>query len=39
MAKPKLIYFDATIGRGEECRLAPHLAGVNFEYVRIKFDV
>jgi glutathione S-transferase len=38
MTKPKLIYFDAPVSRGEECRLALHLAGVDFEDVRIKFD-
>ena len=38
MAKPRLIYFDAPVSRGEECRLALHLAGVDFEDVRIKFD-
>ena len=38
MAKPKLIYFDAPVSRGEECRLALHIAGVDFEDVRIKFD-
>lgn len=26
MGKPKLIYFDAPVSRGEECRLALHLA-------------
>ena len=36
MAKPKLIYFDAPVSRGEECRLALHVAGVDFEDVRIK---
>jgi glutathione S-transferase len=36
MAKPRLIYFDAPVSRGEECRLALHLAGVDFEDVRIK---
>ena len=36
MSKPRLIYFDAPISRGEECRLALHLAGVDFEDVRIK---
>ena len=36
MTKPKLIYFDAPVSRGEECRLALHLAGVDFEDVRIK---
>lgn len=38
MNKPKLTYFDAPVSRGEECRLALHLAGVDFEDVRIKFD-
>ena len=36
MTKPKLIYFDAPVSRGEECRLALHLAGVEFDDVRIK---
>ena len=36
MNKPKLIYSDAPVSRGEECRLALHLAGVDFEDVRIK---
>lgn len=36
MSKPKLIYFDAPVSRGEECRLALHAAGVDFEDVRIK---
>jgi len=35
MAKPKLIYFNAPVSRGEECRLALHVAGVDFEDVRI----
>src|SRR5688572_21604188 len=35
--KPKLTYFDAPVSRGEECRLALHLAGVEFEDVRVKF--
>ena len=35
MARPRLIYFDAPVSRGEECRLALHLAGVDFEDVRI----
>ena len=38
MSKPKLIYFDAPVSRGEECRLALHLAGIDFEDVRIKFE-
>src|SRR3954464_10088965 len=36
MSKPRLIYFDAPVSRGEECRLALHIAGVDFEDVRIK---
>jgi len=35
MTKPKLIYFDSPTSRGEECRLALHIAGVDFEDVRI----
>jgi len=35
MTKPKLIYFDAPVSRGEECRLALYLAGIDFEDVRI----
>lgn len=35
MTKPKLTYFDAPQSRGEECRLALHCAGVDFEDVRI----
>ena len=37
MTQPKLIYFDAPVSRGEECRLALHLAGIDFEDSRIKF--
>ena len=37
MSKPKLTYFDAPVSRGEECRLALHLAGVDFEDVRVPF--
>ena len=36
MAKPRLTYFDAPMSRGEECRLALHIAGVDFEDNRIK---
>jgi glutathione S-transferase len=36
MSKPKLYYFDAPVSRGEECRLALHLANVDFEDIRIK---
>ncbi|MGA2447865.1 MAG: glutathione S-transferase family protein [Polyangiaceae bacterium] len=36
MTKPKLIYFDAPTSRGEECRLALHIAGVDFEDVRLQ---
>jgi glutathione S-transferase len=35
MSKAKLIYFDAPVSRGEECRLALHLAGIDFEDSRI----
>lgn len=35
MSKPRLIYFDAAVSRGEECRLALHLAGVDFDDLRI----
>ncbi len=35
MSKPRLIYFDFAGSRGEECRIALHLAGVDFEDVRI----
>jgi prostaglandin-H2 D-isomerase / glutathione transferase len=34
--RPRLTYFDAPVSRGEECRLALHLAGIDFEDVRIK---
>ncbi len=36
MTKPKLTYFDAPTSRGEECRLALHLAGIDFDDVRVK---
>ncbi len=36
MTKPRLIYFDAPASRGEECRLAMHVGGMQFEDVRIK---
>jgi len=36
MTKPKLTYFDAPMSRGEECRLALHVAGVDFEDHRVK---
>jgi prostaglandin-H2 D-isomerase / glutathione transferase len=36
MAKPRLTYFDLPVSRGEECRLALHLAGVDFEDNRLK---
>jgi prostaglandin-H2 D-isomerase / glutathione transferase len=38
MATYKLTYFDASVSRGEECRLALHLAGVDFEDNRIKSE-
>ena len=34
-SKPRLIYFDAPVSRGEECRLALRLAGVDFIDERI----
>lgn len=36
MTKPRLIYFDFAGSRGEECRLALHIAGIDFEDVRVK---
>jgi glutathione S-transferase len=36
VTEPKLIYFDAPVSRGEDCRLALHVAGVDFEDVRLK---
>ncbi len=38
MSKPKLTYFDAPVSRGEECRLALHIGGVDFEDVRLTRD-
>jgi len=35
MNKPRLIYFDFSGSRGEECRIALHLAGVDFDDVRV----
>ena len=35
MTKPKLIYFDFPGSRGEECRIALHIAGIDFDDVRI----
>jgi prostaglandin-H2 D-isomerase / glutathione transferase len=36
MIRPRLVYFDFPGSRGEECRIALHLAGVDFEDLRIK---
>jgi glutathione S-transferase len=36
MTKLRLMYFDAPVSRGEECRLALHVAGIDFDDVRIK---
>ncbi|MDB4960518.1 MAG: hypothetical protein JWP01_517 [Myxococcales bacterium] len=33
--KPRLTYFDLSGSRGEECRLALHLAGIDFEDHRL----
>ena len=38
MTKPKLTYFDAPMSRGEECRLALHVAGIDFDDHRVKGD-
>ena len=35
MNKPRLTYFDFSGSRGEECRIALHLAGVDFDDVRV----
>jgi glutathione S-transferase len=35
VTRPRLTYFDAPASRGEECRLALHLAGIDFEDNRI----
>ena len=37
-SRPKLTYFDVAASRGEECRLAFSLAGVDFEDHRIARD-
>jgi glutathione S-transferase len=34
-SKPRLVYFDFAGSRGEECRIALHVAGVEFEDVRV----
>lgn len=36
MTQPRLTYFDFAGSRGEECRLALHLAGIDFEDVRVR---
>jgi len=36
MSAPRLIYFDFAGSRGEECRIALHLAGIDFEDVRVQ---
>ena len=38
MSRTRLIYFDFAGSRGEECRIALHLAGIDFEDVRVKND-
>jgi len=38
MSRPRLIYFDFAGSRGEECRIALHLAGIDFEDVRVKSE-
>lgn len=37
-AKPRLAYFDFPGGRGEDCRIALHIAGVDFVDDRISGD-
>ena len=34
----KLTYFNSSVSRGEECRLALHLAGIAFEDERLSFE-
>ena len=36
MNKPRLICFDFAGSRGEECCIALHLAGIDFEDVRVQ---
>jgi glutathione S-transferase len=36
MNRPRLIHFDFDGSRGEECRIALHLAGIDFEDVRVQ---
>lgn len=36
MSRPRLLYFDFAGSRGEECRIALHLAGVDFDDVRVQ---
>jgi glutathione S-transferase len=38
MTRYKLTYFDAAASRGEECRLALHMAGLPFEDERLSGD-
>lgn len=38
MAKYKLTYFDVSASRGEECRMALYVAGVDFEDHRITHE-
>jgi glutathione S-transferase len=38
MTNYKITYFDAPVSRGEECRLALHLAGLPFEDERLNRD-
>jgi prostaglandin-H2 D-isomerase / glutathione transferase len=36
MSRPRLTYFDAPVSRGEECRLALWLGGIEFDDNRVK---
>src|SRR3954452_10761775 len=38
MTRYKLTYFDAAVSRGEECRLALHLAALPFEDERLSHE-